>query len=191
MSQIRITDVDEAEEDKMAGDDILSTLGPLMGGTVRMMRARAAASPTLAAAGDDIEAHLRMMDFFTSPPGSTEDLVGARRAVALEALPDEDVSTIMEEIDRLVEEERVNYMDLPPTDPISLLDLKNEESTGSNQIPKTQLAHGDWYVVVLSCCGRSTLICLSGEGCVYAYSFSYLGVTSTSFLSVPGRSLVH
>lgn len=152
LSKIRITDPDDADD--MEDDDDLSTLGPLMGGAVRMLRAQSSLRgagatrrpPAASAWEDDVEAQLRMMDHFTSSPGSTEDLVGARRAVALEALPGEDPAAIMADIDRFVEEERLQYMDLPPTDPISLEDLRREENKGTNQIPKNQLAHGDWCV---------------------------------------------
>jgi hypothetical protein len=188
MSQIRITDIDDDDDQDgptkiLRDDEMISTFGPLMGGTIRMLRAKAMAMASASAAtsssssapgpavlGDDVEANLRMMDFFTSPQGSTEDLVGSRRAVSLEALPDEDVPSILQEMDRLVEEERVLYMDLPPTDVVSPSDIRKEENKGSNQIPKTQLAHGDWYVL---CCNHR-----------YVYIYIYIYIYCTAYIYI-------
>jgi hypothetical protein len=132
LNRLNITDVDADDPDEV------EMFGPLIGDAIRSLQTQAK-RPSL-----DIESQLRMMDFFTSAPGSTEDLVGSRRAIALEAFDGENTDDIMAEIDRLVDQERIDYMDLPPTDPIGLDDINREVNKGSNQIPLNQLAHGDW-----------------------------------------------
>jgi small subunit ribosomal protein S5 len=141
-------DVTGAARDRMTITDVTMEddeeydLGPLMDGALQSFR-RAKVYDT-GSMDLDVEAQLKMMDYFTSDLGSTEDLVGARRAVALEAFEGEDPAHIMAQIDRMVDQERTEYMDLPPTDPIRLDDLEKESNKGSNQIPPNQLAHGDW-----------------------------------------------
>ena len=136
LNKINITDVD-ADVDA----DEAELFGPLIGDAIRNLQMQAKKGPS----GEvDIESQLRMMDFFTSAPGSTEDLVGSRRAISLEALDGENTDDIMAEIDRLVDQERIDYMDLPPTDPIGIDDINREVNKGSNQIPSNQLAHGEW-----------------------------------------------
>ena len=92
----------------------------------------------------DLETKLKMMDYFTSAPGSTEDLVGERRILAMETPDEQERLALMKEIDRLVEEERLNHMELPATEPITVEELEKEQSSGSTHIPHNQLAHGDW-----------------------------------------------
>jgi hypothetical protein len=132
LNRLNITDVDADDPDEV------EMFGPLIGDAIRSLQTQAK-RPSM-----DVESQLRMVDFFTSAPGSTEDLVGSRRAVALEAFDGENTDDIMAEIDRLVDQERIDYMDLPPTDPIGLDDINREVNKGSNQIPSNQLAHGDW-----------------------------------------------
>lgn len=152
LSNIAITDV--AAEDLEEGDDVFWQ-DPLMAGAVQMLKAEASTGNTSTSNNKrsghalDIEGQLRMMDFFTSAQGSTEDLVGSRRAAALEAYQGEDPDDVLRRIDELVHQERIDYMDLPPTEPVTLDQMQKESSTGSTRIPPNQLAHGDWYVVLL------------------------------------------
>mmetsp|Transcript_3608 Transcript_3608/g.6783 ORF Transcript_3608/g.6783 Transcript_3608/m.6783 type:complete len:392 (+) Transcript_3608:3-1178(+) len=159
LSQMKITDVEDGEDGDMEPMD-WSDLEPLMGDAIRSLRAQAQPNSGRAAMENDVEAQLRMMDFFTSAPGSTEDLVGARRAVALEAFEGEDTDAIMEDIDRLVDKERIDYMDLPPTDPISLEDLQKDANKGASQIPPNQLAHGPWGEMLI----RTDRVCKMWRG---------------------------
>jgi hypothetical protein len=131
-SKIRVTNAD----DEPLND--LSDLGPLASAAIRRLRQNNATGEL------DLETQLKMMDYFTSATGSTEDLVGERRALALESFEGEDRDELLAEIDRFVNQERVEYMDLPETEPITLDDMKREESGGSTAIPPNQLAHGDW-----------------------------------------------
>jgi small subunit ribosomal protein S5 len=149
-SDLHITDVED--------DDNWESLNPLMGGAIRTLRGQQQRPGNVL--DDDIEAQIRMMDFFTSDPGSTEDLVGARRAVSLEALEGEDPDAILAEIDRLVDEERTEYMDLPPSDPIGVDDLLQETNKGSSQIPPNQLAHGEWGEMLI----RTDRVCKMWRG---------------------------
>ncbi len=146
-SQIRIRDTLDAEE-----EDDLTPLGTLMGGTLRALRDEAAAAAAAAAQAntvdlDSIESKLKIMDFFTSADGSTEDLVGARRAVSAETYDHSNVSAeeMLLKIDQLVDQERFDYMELPKTEvSISSSGDSSEDLGATSQIPHNQLAHGDW-----------------------------------------------
>jgi hypothetical protein len=96
----------------------------------------------------DIETQLKMMDYFVSQPGSTEDRVGERRIMALEGW-DQDRQKIADEIDRLVDQERVNYLELPVTEIPTKQQLEASETGGIAKIPSNQLAHGEWYAIPL------------------------------------------
>jgi hypothetical protein len=135
-SNIKITDSGEVED-----MEALTDMGPLANTVIQMMQQGKYDKL-------DLETQLKMMDYFTSEAGSTEDLVGERRALALGAVDGLNREQVMFEIDRLVEEERLLNMELPPTDVLTLDDLKREESAGgSGQMPANRLAHGDWYVM--------------------------------------------
>jgi len=148
-SQIRIRDTLDADE-----EDDLTPLGTLMGGALRALRAEAGGSAGTGTGAvsdydlDALESKLRTMDFFTSADGSTEDLVGARRAVAAETYDHSGTSPeeMLQRIDELVDEERVEYMDLPKTEFAATATRGGDsENLGATaQIPRNQLAHGDW-----------------------------------------------
>jgi hypothetical protein len=150
-SNIKITDVfDEGEY--QSADDLIAEFGNLTGGALNMARRE------LEHGEIDLETKLKMMDYFTSAPGSTEDLVGERRILALETPDEQERLALMEKIDRLVEQERLANMELPATDPITLEDLEIEQSSGSTSIPHNQLAHGDWYVHTINEFSQSDMI---------------------------------
>ena len=171
-SNIRITETVDVTGSDDYDDPTINPFvdDPLMSSAVKMLRASAADTNTTIKSGNelDIESQLKMMDFFTSLPGSTEDLVGSRRAVALEALQGEDPDLILQKIDEIVEQERLRYMDLPPTERITLDEMNNEASTGSTKIPPNQLAHGDWYVTSSSIKELVGSVCMCVCVCVCA-----------------------
>mmetsp|Transcript_1671 Transcript_1671/g.4320 ORF Transcript_1671/g.4320 Transcript_1671/m.4320 type:complete len:286 (+) Transcript_1671:1557-2414(+) len=125
-----------------------------MGGTLRALRAEAAAQTNLLGSDhdpDSLESRLRTMDFFTSADGSTEDRVGARRALAAETYRDSDTSAdeMLRRIDALVDEERVAYMELPETEHVlptagGAGDPGGVPGGAADHVPPNQLAHGDW-----------------------------------------------
>lgn len=141
-SKIDITDVDDEPLDDW------SDLGPLMTAAIQKARHETAASAS-ASGPLDVETQLKMMDYFISAPGSTEDLVGERRALSLESWDGQDRDAIEREIDRLIHQERIDYMELPELDVPTLAEMEQESGTGSNKVPTNQLAHGDWYVQLL------------------------------------------
>ncbi|KAG7373140.1 30S ribosomal protein S5 [Nitzschia inconspicua] len=151
-NDLHITDVDNDDD-----DNDWESLGPLMSSTLRSLRAQSQGRPSIEG---DVEAQLRMMDFFTSDPGSTEDLVASRRFLAMEALEGENPDEILAEIDRMVDEERTEYMDLPPSYYIGVDDLAKETNKGSTQIPHNQLAHGEWGEMLI----RTDRVCKMWRG---------------------------
>eukprot|EP00536_Pseudo-nitzschia_multiseries_P012129 jgi/Psemu1/31021/gm1.31021_g len=148
-SQIRIRDALDLD-----GDDDLTTLGPLMGGALRALRHEASSGANqLQGDVDALESELKMMDFFTSVDGSTEDRVGARRAVAADGYhADASSEELLRRIDELVDRERFEYMELPTTNDLFGAGAPGDAAASggggddgaATQIPRNQLAHGEW-----------------------------------------------
>jgi len=152
-SNIKVTDVvDEGTE--YTAEELIAEFGPLAGGALNMER-REMANGKLG-----IEAELKMMDYFTSAPGSTEDLVAERRILAMETPDEEERLELIEAIERLVEEERLKDMDLPETELITLEDLEKDQETGATSVPQNQLAHGEWGELLI----RTDRVCKMWRG---------------------------
>jgi hypothetical protein len=136
MSKITISDASEEDE--------LEAFGPLAADAIRLAR-RQILNPQ----DDpmDVETQLKMMDYFTAAPGSTEELVGERRALAYDMWDHEDRDEYAKGIDAMIDEERVNYLDLDPLERATDEDIAVDSD--AVQIPENQLAHGDWYVLQL------------------------------------------
>jgi hypothetical protein len=130
LSKISVTDSSE-------DDDDWSDLGPMMMAAIQKARHDGGADL-------DIETQLKMMDYFTSAPGSTEDQVGERRALSLESWDGKDRQAVQDEIDRLIHRERVDYLELPESDIPTPEEIELADAGGSRQIPSNQLAHGAW-----------------------------------------------
>lgn len=112
-------------------DELESAFGPYAADAIRHSRQKRS---------QNIESSLRMADFMTARPGTTEHLVGERRAM-MDLWDNEDREEFMTGLDRLVEEERVRSMELGDDDmePPHETDLKEDEEADPNQ-----LVHGDW-----------------------------------------------
>jgi hypothetical protein len=136
MSKITISDATEGDE--------LEAFGPLAADAIRLAR-RQILNPQ----DDplDVETQLKMMDYFTAAPGSTEELVGERRALAYDMWDHEDRDEYAKGIDAMIDEERVNYLELDPLERVTDAEITMDSDTV--QIPENQLAHGDWYVLQL------------------------------------------
>lgn len=92
----------------------------------------------------DVEAQLRMADYVTAAAGSTEDLVGERRALAMGTWDEEDKIDFLKDLDAAVVEQRTKEMGLEDDDVLDedgdeIKDEGLEEGEDPNQ-----LAHGDW-----------------------------------------------
>ena len=147
LNNIDITDVDAEPEDD-------EWLDPLIALALEQAKQRGKYGNTPSTAPAmlkdlDVETQLKMMDYFVSQPGSTEDLVGERRILALEmdreATPD-DRQRFLDEIDQMIDHERINYLELPDTVIPTMQEMEASETGGIGKIPSNQLAHGDWYV---------------------------------------------
>jgi len=132
-SNITVTDTEEDDEDV----DDLSAFGPMM--KAALQKARYDGATDL-----DAETYLKMMDYFSAAPGSTEDLVGERRVLALESWDGTDRQAIQDEIDRLVEKERLDYLELPKSEIPDLSAMEQASRGGNSRVPPNQLAHGTW-----------------------------------------------
>lgn len=103
----------------------------------------------------DVEEELRMADYLTTEIGTTEHMVGERRALALTAWDEKDRSTFMKNLEEFLEEERKNEIireDEDQEEEGSELQLPEEEeeedeqevnAQGEVQDPN-QLAFGEW-----------------------------------------------
>jgi small subunit ribosomal protein S5 len=134
LNKIEITDVDAEPEDD-------EWLDPLIALALEQVQQKSSGMIQEM----DVETQLKMMDYFVSQPGSTEDLVGERRILSLEGWSGGDRQRLVDDIDRLVETERVQYLELPRTEIPTSQELAASETGGIARIPSNQLAHGDWY----------------------------------------------
>jgi hypothetical protein len=105
-----------------------------------------------------VEELLRMVDYYTTEEGTTEDLVGERRALALTAWDEKDRVQFMKGLDEFIEEQRIKSMELDglesdeeedeldqmtEEEEVQLLEEQDTESGGKKKDPN-QLAFGDW-----------------------------------------------
>ena len=135
LSKIKVTDVDESDGN---GDDLddWSHFGPEMQTAIQKLRH--------GGTDLDVETHLKMMDYLTSATGSTEDLVGERRALSLESWDGKPTQAVLDEINAVVEKTRLDYLELPPSDLPTEEELEAASTMGARKVPFNQLAHGPW-----------------------------------------------
>lgn len=98
----------------------------------------------------DPEELLKMADYITTEAGSTEDLVGERRALALDVWDDEDREEYIKEVDDFIEEERIKQLGFNDqeakysyTEENGAVDDDYEEDP-EEQRDINQIAFGDW-----------------------------------------------
>ena len=91
----------------------------------------------------DIEAQLRAVDYLTAPSGSTEDMVGERRA-AMESWTEEERRDFTETLDKLIEEERVRGLKLTSVDADDDMTKKKGSVPQDARIDPNQRAFGQW-----------------------------------------------
>jgi hypothetical protein len=88
---------------KNPSDELEAAFGPLAADVLRDVR-REMALKRKDGEEDAFEEELRMADYLTAKTGSTEDLVGERRALAFDIPDEKERIRFMEELDSLVEE---------------------------------------------------------------------------------------
>ena len=97
----------------------------------------------------DIEAQLRAVDYLTAPHGSTEDMVGERRA-AMDSWTEEERREFTETLDRLIEEERVRGLKLTSVDTEEDNMSRNKgEVPQDARIDPNQRAFGQWGETII------------------------------------------
>lgn len=90
-----------------------------------------------------------MADYITAESGTTEDLVGERRALALDGWDDEDREEYLKEVDEFVEQERIKQMGFDEAEETCSNtgeenDGKDYEMDSEEQRDINQIAFGDW-----------------------------------------------
>jgi small subunit ribosomal protein S5 len=144
-----------------ARDELEAAFGPLAADVIRDVQRRRQENLT---ANEELEEALRIVDYFNSPDGSTEDLVGQRRAMALQGLTNPTArNEFMAEVDDAIKEGQLLNMDLldfEKEDKVAeddLSDLFNEEDDGNMEdrdpdttLDRNQLAHGDWSEMLVT-----------------------------------------
>ena len=131
-----------------ASDELEETYGPFGADAIRHTikeREERGGKPL------DPEELLRMADYITAEAGSTEDLVGERRALALDGWDDEDREEYLKELDDFVEKERVNQMEFNESEAKYSYtgeegkDVDDDyEEDPEDQRDINQIAFGDW-----------------------------------------------
>jgi len=139
-----------SEFDMFDDDGLSKKYGPTIARSMRQTRReqdlRKGQQPTA-------DEFLRDMDYLTSLPGSTEDLVGERRALSFETDSEEEKERYLQNIDRIIEEQRVIDLGLEPYDQDDNDDNKGgvdpeiDMNDPFTSINPNQLAHGEWYVL--------------------------------------------
>ena len=113
--------------------------------------------------GPTVEEYLQMADYITAEPGTLEEKLGERRALALDPWDeDEDRDTFLQTVDELVEEARIEDLNLganeyddeteneTPRDKATremsdyIRDLEGEVDEEGEPIDPLRLAHGEW-----------------------------------------------
>jgi hypothetical protein len=113
--------------------------------------------------GPTVEEYLQMADYITAEPGTLEEKLGERRALALDPWgEDEDRDTFLQTVDELVEEARIEDLNLganeydddteneTPREKATremndyIRDLEGEVDEEGEPIDPLRLAHGEW-----------------------------------------------
>jgi len=130
-----------------ASDELEETYGPFAADAIRHTikeREERGGKPL------DPEELLKMADYITAEEGSTEDLVGERRALALDGWDDEDREEYLQEVNEFVEEERIKQMGLDEQEANNSYtgeaddDEDEDYEDPEEQRDINQIAHGDW-----------------------------------------------
>jgi small subunit ribosomal protein S5 len=144
-----------------ARDELEATFGPLAADVIRDIQRRRQENLT---ANEELEEALRVVDYFNSPEGSTEDLVGQRRVMALQGLTNRTArNEFMSEVDDAIKEGQLLNMDLldiekeDEAEEDDLSDLFNDTDDGNMEdrdpdttLDRNQLAHGDWSEMLVT-----------------------------------------
>jgi hypothetical protein len=102
-----------------------------------------------------VEDFLRAMDYFTSAEGSTEDLVGERRALAFEGQSEKENKQFLHYVEQMIEEERLrdlheeDHLDGEWEDDGSGDNAQLDINDNFESINPNQLAFGEWGELVI------------------------------------------
>lgn len=146
-----------------ARDELEAEFGPLAADVIRDIQ-RDRQRSLLESDDDKIEEYLRMADYLTSQEGSTEDLVGERRALERDGLDDpQEREEFLERIEAFVRKQRIENMvtheeewqtplERPQntSDLFSSTDDAEQESDPDINLLPNQLAHGEWSEMLVT-----------------------------------------
>lgn len=116
----------------------------------------------------DIESQLRVADYMTSEIGTTEDLVGQRRGIGLDARTERERMEFQKELDKFIQEEYIRSLELGEDDIVDETEREDDEITiagddaakqklmgqddmdmmDENEDPNTEV-HGDWSETII------------------------------------------
>ena len=135
-----------SEYDMYDDDGLSSKYGPNIARGMRHLRREQEVHKGRQPTADEF---LREMDYLTSAPGSTEDLVGERRALSFETDSEEEKQRFLENVDHLIEEQRIVDLGLEKFEPLEDDDGKAgpvhiDMDDPFTSINPNQLAHGEW-----------------------------------------------
>jgi small subunit ribosomal protein S5 len=133
-------------------DDLEATFGPLAADAIRDIQTR---NERLKRRQDDpVEESLRMVDYLLADEGSTEDLVGERRALSIDGRSDADREEFRRKMEEMVEKGRLQFMGLDKLEEeeagaLSFGEEYEEDPYADKDDPETfldpnQKAHGEW-----------------------------------------------
>jgi len=101
---------------------------------------------------DVVEEQLRLADYMTASMGSTEDLVGQRRALAMDTDSPEEREEFMTEMEQLIKDEHIKSLNLGALDDLEPnedeMDIPGSNDDDNDQHWAKQV-HGDWSETVV------------------------------------------
>jgi len=152
-TQLSRQGLDVQNKDEEHYDKWETEFGPKYGPAARYLR-REQDSPK-----ETVEDNMRDMDYLSSAPGSTEELVYERRALSEEFETPEEGERFMKGLDDMVERQGINDMRWTPDEPLNgLPDDEDDKLTGDAEfdfsdpeagINPNQKAYGEWGELVI------------------------------------------
>jgi len=135
-----------SELDPYDEDGLSAQFGPQIARGIRTMQREQSVFKGRKPTVDDF---LRDMDYLTAAPGSTEDLMGERRALSFETSSEEEKEKFLKDLDDMVERQRVKDLELEPyEDPFEEDGKPGPVNMDMNDpftsINPNQLAYGEW-----------------------------------------------
>lgn len=138
-------------------DPLVQNFGPMTAEAIRHLERieqHGGVDPT------STEDHLTMADYITAEPGTTEELMGERRGLAMDGLDEKEREEFLNEVDKVINEEwvremnlgHIEYKDEDIKEEDDGFDVEEEVDENGEPIDPMQMIQGEWYVCLNLAC---------------------------------------